>query len=325
MARIVRFHEFGDPDVLTVEDIAVRPPAPGEVRIAVKAYGLNRADVLFRQGYHPTRAILPSMIGSEAAGFVESVGAGVDRFLIGDAVSVIPRVTADYGTCGELINVPAAYVEHSPGGLSMPEAASLWMACLTAAGGLIGTGGMARGDVVLLPAASSSVGLAAIQLAVMTGAIPIAVTRTAAKAEALREAGAHAAIASDTENVAVRVMALTGGKGARVIFDPIGGPGVAALAEAAAQDCDYVIYGALSFDPTPFPVALSFARRLAMRTFSLDPAAQDLECSKALIREGVANGHLRPIIDTTFPLERVADAYRRMESNQQIGKIVVTV
>jgi NADPH:quinone reductase-like Zn-dependent oxidoreductase len=325
MAKIVRFHSFGDPDVLAVEDIPVRAPAPGEVRIAVKAYGLNRADVLFRQGYHPTRAVLPSMVGSEAAGLVESVGEGVDRFRVGDAVSVIPRVTADYGTCGALINVPAAFVEPSPDSLSMAEAASLWMAYLTTAGGLIGTGGMTRGDVVLLPAASSSVGVAAIQLANMVGAIPIAVTRTAAKTGALRDAGAHAVIVSGAEDVAGRVMALTDGKGARVIFDPIGGPGVEALAAAAALDCDYVIYGALSFDPTPFPVGLSFARRLAMRTFSLDPFLQDLERNKALVREGVAGGHLRPLIDTSFPLDRVADAYRRMESNQQIGKIVVTV
>src|SRR3546814_4360457 len=109
----------------------VRQPGPGELQIRVDAIGLNRADILFRYGHHPTRPNLPSMIGSEAAGTVESVGPGVTGFAVGDPVSVIPRVTTDYGTCGELINIPARYVAGYPSELTPVEAAGLWMAYLT--------------------------------------------------------------------------------------------------------------------------------------------------------------------------------------------------
>jgi NADPH:quinone reductase-like Zn-dependent oxidoreductase len=116
MPRTVRFHDFGDPDVLRIEDLDVPPPAADEVRIAVKAIGLNRAEVMFRRNAYVQQADLPSRLGYEAAGVVESIGGDVTAFAPGDAVSVIPTEDmARWGTYGELINIPARHVvRHRP-------------------------------------------------------------------------------------------------------------------------------------------------------------------------------------------------------------------
>lgn len=323
MARVIRYHETGPAEVLRVEEVPLPPPAPGEVQIRVEAVGLNRADMLVRSGVHPIKPTFPALIGMEAAGRVAAVGQGVSGFSEGDAVSIIPGVTVGYGTAAELLNVPAAFVEHNPPGLDMDEVAGLWIAALTAIGGMIHAGGLRPGDVVLLPAASSSVGIAAIQLARFMGAVPIAVTRGRDKAARLRELGAHDVIVSDEEDVVARVREITGGAGIQMVFDPIGGPGTARLAETLGRRGMYLIYGSLSFDPTPFPVGLAFANDLTMRTFALNPGAQDLESSKRMVREAVARGVLRPVIGATFPLEEAPAAYRLMESNSHIGKIVL--
>src|SRR3546814_10823058 len=162
------------------------------------------------------------MSGSEAAGTVESVGDGVTGFAVGDPVSVIPRVTADYGTCGELINIPARYVAGYPSELTPVESAGLWRAYLTAFG-LAEAGSLGSGDVVLLPAASGSVGIAAMQIANMMGAKPIAITRGRPKGQKLQDDGAAAVIERGEETVAEHVMDITNGTDGRAKLNPIGG------------------------------------------------------------------------------------------------------
>lgn len=323
MARVIRYYETGPAEVLRLEDVSLPPPPPGEVQIRVEAVGLNRADILVRAGMHPVKPTFPAQVGMEAAGRVAALGQGVSGFAVGDPVSVIPRVTTAYGTGADFLNVPAIFVEHNPPGLDMDEVAGLWIAALTVIGGMIGAGGLKPADVVLLPAASSSVGIAAIQLARFVGAIPIAVTRGREKAARLHELGAHAVIVSDEEDVVARVREITGGAGIEQVFDPIGGPGAARLAETLGPGGMYLIYGSLSFDETPFPVPAAFANDLTMRTFALNPATQDLVSSKRIVREAVARGVLRPVIGATFPLEEAAAGYRLMESNRHVGKIVL--
>lgn len=325
MVRAVRYHETGPVEVLRLEEVESPPPGPGEVTIDVEAIGLNRAEIMVRMGLHPLKPVFPAPTACEAAGRIAAVGEGVEGFSPGDAVSVVPRTTMEYGTCAERVNIPARYVEPSPPELDPAEVAALWTAAFTAHGGLIATGGLSAGQRVLLPAASSSVGLAAIQIANMVGATPIAVTRTRAKAARLIEAGAAAVIVSEEEPIAERVADITGGEGVALVFDPIGGPTAAELAETLAQGGTYLIYGAMSPDPTPFPVMQAFARDLVMRTYALNPASHDLAPAKRMIREGVASGAIRPIIDSRFPLDKVVDAYRRVESNAHFGKVVVTV
>lgn len=329
MSRIVRFHKAGGPEVLQIENVDVPAPGPDEIRIKVKALGLNRAESMFRQDKYLERPVFPSKIGYEAAGTVESVGKNVTEFKIGDIVSTAPIPSqVKYGVYGELALVPARYVIKHPSNLSFEEAASIWMQYLTAYGALIDIAQMKKGDFVVIPAASSSVGLAAIQLCNMVGATPIATTRTHDKAEVLKKEGAAHVIATEEEDVAKRLNEITAGKGARIVFDPVGGKTVNALAAGMAENGILFIYGGLSTDPTPFPVFAALAKTLTMRGYVLWEILRDdkrFAKAKEFIVDGLKNKKLKPIIAKTFPLDQIVDAHRYLESNQQIGKIVVTV
>jgi NADPH:quinone reductase-like Zn-dependent oxidoreductase len=329
MAKVVRFHELGGPEVLKVEELDVRPPGKGEVQIKVRALGLNRAEAMFRRGEYLEDPKLPARLGYEAAGTVASVGPDVRGFAVGDAVSTIPSFSLNaYGLYGELANAPVHAVVHHPAALSWEEAAAVWMQYLTAYGALVDIAGLTKGDTVVIPAASSSVGLAAIQIANRVGAVPVALTRGSAKRQALLDAGAAHVIATDEEDLVREILGLTGGQGARVVFDPVGGPTLAKLARATARLGTLFLYGALSREPTPLPLFDVLGRWLTIRGYVLmeitgDPAR--LERGTRFVNEGLADGSFKPVIAKTFPLSQIVEAHRYLESNQQVGKVVVTV
>ncbi|AYO84719.1 zinc-dependent alcohol dehydrogenase family protein [Methylobacterium brachiatum] len=329
MTRVVRFHEYGDPSVLRIENIQVPAPAADEVQIGVRAIGLNRAEVMFRKGAYLQDAVFPSQLGYEAAGTVKALGNSVQGFAEGDAVSVIPTLDmAKWPTYGEVINIPARHVVKHPANLSFEQAAASWMQYVTAWGALIEQAKLTAGDFVIVSAASSSVGIAAFQIARSVGATVIATTRTNAKAKALREAGAHHVIATAEEDLAARVMEITGGKGARVVFDPIGGPEIARLAAAMAVGGILLEYGALSPDEGPFPQFAVLGKSLTLKGYLYTEIVSDdaiLDRAKAFINEGLQSGALNPLISRTFPFDQVQEATRFLESNEQIGKIVVTL
>ena len=182
MARIVRFHQYGDPSVLKIEDLDVTPPAADEVQIEVKSIGLNRAEVMFRRHAFFQEAQFPSRLGYEAAGIVKTVGTSVTGFKKGDAVSLIPPPDiARWGTYGELANLPARNLVKHPENISFEAAAASWLQYVTAWGALIEQAKLSTGDFVIVTAASSSVGIAAIQIAKAVGATIIATTRTGQK------------------------------------------------------------------------------------------------------------------------------------------------
>ena len=173
MTRVVRFREEGGPDVLQIEDVEIAAPAAGEVRIRVKALGINRAEVMFRSGEYLLAPSFPQGLGYEAAGEIEAVGNDVTEFAVGDAVSVIPAFQFDeYALYGELALAPARAVVKHPAHLDWVAAAGSWMQFVTAWGALVDIAGLSAGETVLIPAASSSVGLAAIQIANAVGATP---------------------------------------------------------------------------------------------------------------------------------------------------------
>jgi NADPH:quinone reductase-like Zn-dependent oxidoreductase len=329
MTRIVRIHEYGDASVLKIEDIAVSAPAADEVQIAVKAIGINRAEVMFRNHAYLQEAEFPSRLGYEAAGVVTAVGSAVSAFSAGDAVSVIPPADiARWGTYGEVANVPARLVVKHPKELSFEKAAAVWMQYITAWGGLLDCAKLAKGDTVIITAASSSVAMAAIQIARMVGATVIATTRTSMKRQALLEAGAHHVVATEEENLIERVMEITSGVGARVAFDPVVGPAFEVLASSLARGGILIQYGALSSEPTPFPVFTVLGKSLTLRGYIYIEVVGDdatLERAKAFITGGLESGALDPLIAKTFPFEQIQEAHRFLESNAQVGKVIVTV
>jgi NADPH:quinone reductase-like Zn-dependent oxidoreductase len=329
MARVVRFHKLGGPEVLQIDQADVPPPGKGEVQIAVKALGLNRAEAMFRRGQYLEDPRLPARIGYEAAGLVAAVGSGVAGFQVGDAVSTIPSFSLNqYGVYGDLTNVPAFSVAHHPKTLTWEAAAAIWMQYLTAYGALIDIAKLTKGDTLLIPAASSSVGLAAIQIATKVGALPVALTRGSSKRQSLLDAGAAHVIATEEQDLVKEVRSITGDKGARVVFDPVGGPTFSKLVAAASHLGIVFLYGALSPEPTPLPLFDVLSKWVTIRGYVLMEITSDpgrLEKAKAFVNAGLADGSLKPIIAKTFPLDQIVEAHRYLESNQQIGKVVVTV
>ncbi|MFI6791725.1 zinc-dependent alcohol dehydrogenase family protein [Nonomuraea sp. NPDC050383] len=329
MARTVRFHELGGPEVLRLEDLEPGEPGPGEVRIRVEAIGLNRAEALFRSGRYiqPVKR-LPSGLGNEAAGVIEAVGPDVTGFGEGQAVSVLPSFSHnDYGVYAERAVVPASALVPRPDGVDAVAGAAVWMPHLTAYGAMAEVGGVRAGDTVVLTAASSSVGVAAIHTAGRLGATPVAVTRTSAKKRRLLDEGAAEVIVAEEEDVAGRVLELTGGRGAEYVFDAVAGPGVTELARAVAPGGTLFLWGAQSGQPTPYPGFDLGMPALNMRTYTMleitrDPAR--LRRAVAFITSGLRAGTLRPVVDRLFPLEEIVEAHRHMESGAQFGKIVVT-
>ena len=337
MAKIVRFHQLGEPEVLQIEDALPVKPGRGEVRLQVEAIGLNRAEILFRKGRYLEEPHLPSRLGYEAAGVVEAVGEGVTGYKVGDRVSTVPAFSMRrYGVYGNSAVVPADAVAAYPPSLSPPEAAAIWMQYLTGYFALIQLGHLQAGQHILITAASSSTGCAAIQIANAIGAIPIATTRKKAKKQNLLNAGAHHVVVSDEEDLVDRVMEITGGKGATVIYDPIAGPGLMALGEAVAIGGTIIVYGALMSGPTPFPLYSAFIRSFSFHVYKIfdftgNPAMQlprneeAFERGQAYIFDALASGTFKPILDRTFSFNDIVEAHRYMETNQQCGKIVVTV
>ncbi|MCR4309872.1 MAG: zinc-dependent alcohol dehydrogenase family protein [Deltaproteobacteria bacterium] len=329
MARIVRFHQTGGPEVLRIEEEPPSPPGEGEVRITVKAIGLNRADCLFRQGSYLETPTFPSRLGYEAAGTVEAVGAGVTGLNVGDRVNTLPAFSmGKHGVYGDSVVVPSHAVSLFPGNLSFEEGASIWVAYLTSYGALVEHGGLRKGQYVLITAASSSVGFSAIQVVRAAGGVSIATTRKPEKSGALRQAGADHVIVTGKEDLAARVMEITGGRGADLIFDPVAGRSMEALAAAAAQGATIFVYGVLSMKPTVFPLETALKKGLSLRgytLFEIVSVPERMERARQYIFDGLKSGALWPVIDRIFPLESVVEAHRYMESNQQNGKIVITV
>ncbi len=327
MPKAIRFTQLGGPEVLQIEDRPERRPGPGEVLLKVEAAGLNRAESMYYRGLYLEKAILPSGIGYEAVGTVVAVGPEVDPTLIGKRFGTIPGFSMNqYPVLAEEAVVPAGVLAAIPDSFSAVEGAAVWMQYCTAYGALVPLGKVTDGDFVIITAASSSVGLAAIQIVKAQGGISIATTRGTAKKDQLIDLGADYVIVTEAEDLVGRVLSITGGKGARVVFDPVGGDYINTLAQATANGGALFLYGMLSGEPTPFPMA-AFGRGIGMfgYTFGELRGTPEWEPMKKYIYDRLADGSFKPKIARTFPFHQTVEAYRYLESNQQIGKVVITL
>jgi NADPH:quinone reductase-like Zn-dependent oxidoreductase len=329
MSRTIMFAKAGGPEVLEFVDTDIPSPGPAEVRVKVKAIGINRAESMWRNDQYIEQVKFPAGLGYEAAGIVDAVGEGVSDIAVGDAVSVIPSFSMNqYHTYGEVILVPAYAIVKHPASLSFAEAASVWMMFVNAYGALIADGKVTEGDFVVIPAASSSAALAAIQIANYAGATTIALTRTSAKKQQLLDAGAAHVIATAEVDLVKEVMRITGGKGARIIFDPVGGPNFPKLIEALTFQGTVYIYGALAEGDTPIPVLLMIAKMPIIKGYNIWLTSGDETRRKAAVEfivKGLESGALKPVIDRTFEFDDMIGVHRYLESNGQFGKVVVTV
>ncbi len=330
--KAIRFNAIGGPEVLELQELDIPNAKENEIIVQVKACGINRAELLYFQGQYLFQPEFPAKVGLEASGIIHAVGKNVEDYEVGQEVCLTPNVMpTEYGFIGEYVAAPIEAVIPKPENIGFEEAAAVWMSYATAYGGLVFRGGLQdnAGQIVLISAASSSVGLSAIQVAKNHGAIVIATTRTTDKKDYLLEQGADYAIATQEENLAERVMEITGGKGFDIAFDPVAGTFVNELAEAAANESTIVIYGILSLEDTPlplFPLLIKGIRIEAVHlVFHILQHPERFAQTRDHILKGLAEGKYQPVIDRIFSLEEAKDAFSYMESNKQKGKILITI
>lgn len=337
MAKIVQFTEFGGPEVLRLNEIDLRQPNAGEVKLAVKAIGLNRAETMLRENQYIVTPDLPSGLGYDASAEVIAIGSNVSSISVGDRVITIPAFSqSKNGVYGEEAIVPENACWPWPTGLSSEEAACIGTNYTTVYFGLKSVGKLNSGDTILLTAATGGVGFAAIEIAKELNATVIATTRKRNKVQALLDAGADHVIVTGEENIVSRVQEITDGIGVQVVFDAIAGIMIPQLFECLGQGGRCVIYGIVDpsspqIDIMPFMVkGLSLLSHAVVYftgypDLGLPQNVAAIEEAKEFLLPRLADGRLKPKISETFKLEEVSDAHRALESNKQVGKIVLTV
>ncbi|OLM19294.1 Alcohol dehydrogenase [Pseudonocardia sp. Ae707_Ps1] len=321
--RAVRFHATGGPEVLRVEDVVVREPGPGEVRIRVHAVGLNRSEVAFRRGTYLDRPVLPAGLGSECSGTVLTIGPGVDGWSPGDEVCVLPASSQnDHPVYAEEAVVPARALLSRPPGLDDEGAAALWMPLLTVWGMTRHAVRLREGDRLVVTAAANSIGAAALQVARHLGVHAVATVPDDRHVAALRAAGAAEVVTGDDD-----LRPAIGGDGADLVLDAEGGPGVGRLVRACAPGGAVIVHGGLSGESTPLPAAgyaPVWLRRFHVREVTGDAAV--LARATAFVRAGLAAGTLAPLVDRVFGIDDVAAAHEYLESPERApGKPVLRI
>jgi tumor protein p53-inducible protein 3 len=325
--RAVVVREPGGIEQLALAEWPAPQPAPGELLVKVKAAGVNRADVLQRQGRYPPPPGASPLLGLEVAGVVEDVGAAPGR----NGASVGDRVFGllSGGGYAEYAVLPAAMAIPIPENLSFEEAATIPEAFLTAYQCLFWLGGLQAGRQVLIHAGASGVGTAAIQLVREAGARSIVTAGSEGKLEACRALGAGLAINYKTGPFAPQVLAATGDQGVNLVLDFVGAPYWEQNLECLAPDGRLILIGTLGGTRVPdLDLRVLMRKRLQVTGTTLRGRGLDYKvrltrdfASFALPR--FADGRLRTVIDRVFPWVRVAEAHRYMEENRNIGKIVL--
>jgi NADPH:quinone reductase-like Zn-dependent oxidoreductase len=337
--RQIVFSRYGAPDVLIAREAPTRAPAAGEVRIAVRAAGVNFADVLARVGLYPDAPKPPLVVGYEVAGMVDAVGAGVTRFAMGDRVVALTR----FGGYASEAVVNEGYVFPFPADLSDAEAAALPVNYLTALIALYRMANIAAGETVLIHGAGGGVGIAAIQLARLRRATIIG-TASTSKHPALRALGVEHLVDYRTANVEREVRQMTGNRGVDVVLDPVGGQsfrtsyrllaplgrlvmfGVSAISRGERRNWLHAARAIMQM-PRFRPLSLINHNRgiFGLNLLHLWDERGQLASAMQFLLEEVGAQRLKPVIAKTFPLERAGDAHRYMQERGNIGKIVLTV
>jgi NADPH:quinone reductase-like Zn-dependent oxidoreductase len=340
-AKVIRFHKTGGSNVLRIDEVQLSQLKEQEVLVRVQAVAVSRTDLLWRQGSYFEEPAFPAQIGYDAAGVVESIGPEVKTLKVGDHVSTFPAVSLlDYAAHGETVIYPETALTVYPANLTPVQAAAVNTGLFTAYFGLLELANLKRDQHVVITAASSSMGVAAIQMAKAIGAKSIAVTRSEAKKEALLELGADQVIIAGAEDVQGAILELTDGLGAEVIYDAVAGPGLEELVWATKRSGHVIVYGhlgAMDFG-TLLPLGACFLRAIKVhcgfRVFEftghprlgLQAKSEAMERAKKFISDGLSSKLFWAKIDRVFDgLDEYAAAHRYLETNNQIGKITVAL
>ncbi|MGA8979425.1 MAG: NAD(P)H-quinone oxidoreductase [Pedococcus sp.] len=315
----------GDADALVLAEVPDPQPAAGEVRVAVAAAGVNRADVMQRLGHYPPPPGAPEYPGLEVSGTIEALGEGVTGWSVGDEVCAL----LSGGGYAELVCVPAGQLLPVPEGISLADAAALPEVVSTVWSNVFMTANLLPGQTVLIHGGSSGIGTMAIQLAREVGARVVVTAGSAAKLEACRELGAEVLVNYREQDFVEEVRAATGGAGADVILDNMGAKYLARNVEALAPGGRLVVIGLQGGARAELDLGLLLRKRGAVIATSLRARPADEKAAiVAAVREHVwplvEAGRVRPVIHSRHALVDAPSAHRELEASGHIGKILLT-
>ncbi|EKV27629.1 Quinone oxidoreductase [Caenispirillum salinarum AK4] len=322
----IRLTEYGPAENLVPAEGPVPSPAPGQVLIKVAAAGVNRPDVLQRQGNYPPPAGASDVLGLEVAGTVVKLGDGVERFKVGDSVCALV-VSDGYS---QYVVAPEPQVLPVPTGLSLQQAAALPETYFTVWSNIFDRGRLKEGETILIHGGSSGIGTTAVQLAKAFGATVIVTAGTDDKCAACKDLGADHAINYQSDAFEDKVSKYTEGRGADVILDMVGGAYVPRNLSALADDGRLVQIAFLDSADISGNFLQLMTRRLTWTGSTLRPRTVDdkgriAKALEANVWPLLSKGTVRPIIHATYPLEEAAKAHKLMESSSHIGKIMLEV
>lgn len=328
MALVCTFSRVGDPSVLELVEQTLPAPGPGEALIKISAVGLNFGDSAFRKGTYLLEPQFPARLGVEACGIVLRCGPGVSTCKEGDRVIVLPNFPiGQYGTCATEAILPARSLFPAPAQLSDVQCATIFVAFLTAYGALVDYAAIGKLDKVLITAATSTVGLAAIQVCAERGAHPIGLTRSQDKVSLMEHFGAAAAVVPDDRTKWRETIAdLAGINAVKVIFDSVAGECVSELVPILKDEGKYIIYGGMSEQDSTFPRKVMIRRNITLREFQFMSSLDDrkyIDSVTEYIAHNVLSGKFDMPIDITFSLSDASSAYQYFERRSNIGKVVI--
>jgi NADPH2:quinone reductase len=322
----IEIKSFGGPEVLQACERPVPVPQPGELLIKVAAAGVNRPDILQRQGKYPVPAGVSDLPGLEVAGEIVAGELGDSGFRLGDKVCALVAG----GGYAEYCAAPVAHCLPIPAGLSLAQGASLPETFFTVWSNLFDQAGLVAGESALIHGGSSGIGVAAIQLAKAFGATVYATAGNADKCQACLGLGADAAINYRQQDFVEQIATLTHGRGVNVILDMVGGDYIARNIASLATDGRLIMIALQRGGRAEINFGTVLLKRLSLRGSMLRPRSPAFKAAIARqLRTHVwpllENGKIVSVVDSVFPLAQAADAHRRMEAGEHIGKIVLSV
>ncbi len=334
------FREFGDHDVLKLEEVPTPKPGPGQLLIKILATGVNRLEHYLREGSVLTNIPLPHVLGSDASGVVEAIGEGVTGFTIGERVIPMPGYPLDesdygfepicaapsyaiggivqWGTYAQYVAVPAKWVVKDSTGLTPEEAATLPMVLVTGVRAVKSVGGVSAGDSVLVHAGASGTGSMNLQIAKALGARVATTVDSGEKADFARLLGADLVIDVRETDFVDAVKQWTGGRGADVVIDNLGGTVLPRSLDAVRTLGVVVAMGFVTGVEATFHVRNFFFAHKTLRG-TLMGTREDMEWGLARVKDG----SIKPLLDAALPLSGAAEAHRRLKTNATLGNIVL--
>ncbi|MDX1367162.1 zinc-dependent alcohol dehydrogenase family protein [Pseudomonas sp.] len=337
MSHMIRFHKFGDADVLRYEELPTPTPGPGEVLVRVQAVGLSWSDVLWRQNLAAEQAHLPAGMGSELAGTIEALGEGVDDLELGTPVASFPAGTANrYPTWGDLVLMPRYALTRYPQVLSPLQASVHYTALLFAYFALVELSKLQPGQHVLITEASHCLAPQTVQLAKALGAKVIASTSEAANREFLRELGADKVVVTEEQDLVLEIERYTDGKGVEVILDQCAGQQMKLLGDVAAQRGKLIMCGVNGGNDTAFPACAAFKKHMQFfrhcvldftghPELGIEPNQEAVQRALQHINQLTADHLLTPVIDKVFAFDDFIAAHRYMETCPNRGRVALVL